>query len=109
MLEQWADWFCDSSERRNPLVSPLRADLRGLPPIYVQAGRVEILYDSIQEFADHAQKQGSDVVLESWEGMNHVFQMFGSDSPQSVEALQRIGQVVDITVRGHKDLETVRS
>ncbi len=60
MLEQWAGWFCDHSQRREPLVSPLWADLRGLPPIYIQAGRSEILYDSIQAFAAHARSQGID-------------------------------------------------
>jgi len=30
MVSQWADWFCDSSQRRNPLISPALADLRGL-------------------------------------------------------------------------------
>ena len=99
MLGQWADWFCDAAERRQPLVSPVRADLRGLPPIYIQAGRAEILYDSIQAFADRAQKQGADVVLQTWEDMNHVFQMFGFDSPQSAEALRMIGQVIDERVR----------
>ena len=99
MLQQWADWFCDAAQRRDPLVSPLRADLSGLPPIYIQAGRAEILYDSIQAFADRAQKQGADVVLETWENMNHVFQMFGLDSPQSAEALQKIAQVIDERVK----------
>ena len=99
MLEQWADWFCDGAERWHPLVSPVRADLSGLPPIYIQAGRAEILYDSIQTFADRAQKQGADVVLQTWEDMNHVFQMFGLDSPQSAEALGMIGQVIDERVR----------
>ena|SRR5208283_39609 len=74
---------------------PVRADLSGLPPIYIQAGRAEILYDSIQAFADHAQKQGADVVPRTWEDMNHVFQLFGFDSPQSAEALRLIGQVID--------------
>jgi len=109
MLEQWRDWYCDSAERRNPLVSPLCADLRGLPPIYLQAGRAEILYDSIQAFADRAQKQGVDVVLETWEDMTHDFQMFGFDAPQSAEALRKIGQVIDVRVRGQKNsMETVR-
>ena len=105
MLVQWADWFCDPVERRNPLVSPLRADLRGLPPIYIQAGRVEILCDSIQAFADRAEKQGGDVVLETWEDMNHVFQMFGPDAPQSAEALRRIGQVIEERVRVKKGVQ----
>jgi epsilon-lactone hydrolase len=108
MLEQWADWFCDAAERRNPLVSPLRADLRGLPPIYIQAGRVEILYDSIRAFADRAQEQRADVVLETWGDMNHDFQMFGLDLPQSAEALRRLGEVIDLRVRGQKKMETLR-
>ena len=108
MLEQWSKWFCDAAESRNPLVSPLRADLRGLPPIYIQAGRAEILYSSIQAFADRARQQGADVVLESWEDMTHVFQMFGLDSPQSAEALRKIGQAIDARVRGQKDREAVR-
>ena len=99
MLQQWADWFCDASERCHPLVSPVRADLSGLPPIYIQAGRAEILYDSIQAFADCAQKEGADVILQSWENMNHVFQIFGLDSPQSAEALRMIGQAIDERVR----------
>ena len=44
----WRDWFCDAVQRRDPLVSPLRADLRGLPPIYIQAGCCEILYDILR-------------------------------------------------------------
>ena len=108
MLTQWADWFCDRSERRNPLVSPIWADLSGLSPIYLQAGRAEILYQSIQAFADRAQKQGADIVLESWQDMNHNFQLFGRDAPQSAEALRRIGRVIDERVPGQKGMETVR-
>ncbi len=106
-LLQWRDWFCEPSQRRDPLVSPLRADLRGLPPLYMQAGREEILYDSIQAFAAHARAQGADVVLESWADMNHDFQIFGFDAPQSAEALRRIGEVVDTRVLGRKNPEFV--
>lgn len=95
MLVTWADWFCRPEQRRDPLVSPINADLSGLPPIYIQAGRAEILYDSIQAFADHARTQGANVVLESWDDMNHDFQMFGHLAPQSVQAFRRIGEVID--------------
>jgi epsilon-lactone hydrolase len=105
-LLQWRDWFCDPAQRRNPLVSPLQADLRGLPPIYVQAGRAEILYDSIQAFVDHARNQGADVFLESWEDMNHVFQIFGPHASQSADALRRVGEVIDVRVRERKEEET---
>jgi epsilon-lactone hydrolase len=100
MLMRWRDWFCDRAQRRNPLVSPVYANLRGLPPIYIQAGRAEILYGTIQAFADRAREQGADVVFESWEDMNHVFQIFGPYVPQSAQALHRLGEVIDLRVRG---------
>jgi len=109
MLEVWADWFCDSAERRNPLISPLYADLRGLPPIYIQAGRAEILYPSIQAFADRAREQNADVVLETWEDLTHDFQLFGLDSPPSADALRRIEQVIELKVLGQKNTETIKS
>lgn len=107
MLDQWTSWFCDSSDGCQPLVSPLRADLRGLSPIYIQAGRSEILFDSIQAFAERARSQGVEIVLESWADMNHVFQMFGPDVPQSAEALRRIGEMIATRVPGEKRTEAV--
>jgi acetyl esterase/lipase len=109
MFQRWADWFCDSIQSRDPLVSLLAADLRGLPPMYIQAGDCEILYGSIQAFADRARSQGAEIVLETWKGMNHVFQMFGPDVSQSAEALRRIEQVIDSRVRGQKEAEAVSS
>ena len=95
MLVKWADWFCSPEQRRDPLVSPIHADLRDLPPIYIQAGGAEVLYPTIAAFADRAQKQGANVVLETWADMNHNFQMFGYRAPQSAQALHRLGEVVD--------------
>lgn len=95
MLLEWADWFCTAEQRNLPLVSPINADLHGLPPIYIQAGRAEILYDSIEAFAAKAREQGADLTLEAWDNMTHVFQMFGYISPQSVAALGRLREVVD--------------
>lgn len=94
MLAHWADWFCDPAQRRDPLVSPMRADLRALPPIYLQAGRCEVLYDSIQSFADVAKAQGANVTLDAWDDMTHDFQLFGPDARQSTEALRRIAEVI---------------
>lgn len=104
MLERWADWFCDPAQRRDPLVSPVLADLRGLPPIYLQAGRGEILYDSIQSFAAVAKRQGVDVTLDAWNDMNHDFQLFGPDAPQSAEALRRIGDAIGSRLRRSQTL-----
>ncbi len=57
MLFDWASWFCDTEQRSCADVSPINADL---PPMYIQAGRAEILYDSIEAFVTEAKRQGAD-------------------------------------------------
>lgn len=94
MTLKWAEWLCKNTDPRNPIVSPINADLRGLPPIYIQAGDAEILYDMIQSFYDKAQTQGANIKLDVWRHMNHDFQAFGDLMPESKEALMRIGQVI---------------
>lgn len=94
MLIRWANWFCQSHARTNPNVSLLRADLRGLPPLYVQAGGSEILIDSILAFVDVAREQGAKLEFDSYPEMNHVFQAFGYDVPQSAEALRKLGYML---------------
>jgi acetyl esterase/lipase len=96
MAMQWSDWFCSPAQRSDPLVSPVLADLKGLPPIYIQAGGAEMLLPRIEEFARRAKQQGADVTLETWPEMNHVFQAFGNDVPQSREALRRIVEVITV-------------
>ena len=107
MLLQWADWFCHPNQRQDPYVSPVYADLRDISPIYIQAGRAEILYDSIAAFASLAKRQGANVVLESWADMNHDFQVFGYEAPQSTEALRCLGEVIDQHVRELKPTPTL--
>lgn len=99
MALTWRDWYCRPEQRSLPLVSPIHANLRGLPPIYIQAGRAEILYDSIAAFAVEAKSQGAAMTLETWPGMNHVFQFFGEDAPQRASALRRIGKILSQSVR----------
>ena len=94
MALRWADWYCSPAERSDPLVSPVNADLTHLPPVYVQAGGAEILLPGIEEFVRRAKQQGADVTLETWPDMNHDFQAFGSEVPQSAEAIRRIGEVI---------------
>ena len=64
MAERWAQWFCHGADPRNPVISPIHADLKGLAPIYVQAGSAEILYDMIRTFADRGHRCGGDGALE---------------------------------------------
>jgi monoterpene epsilon-lactone hydrolase len=96
MLARWAGWFCGADQRCDPLISPACADLRGLPPMYVQAGGCEILYPSIRAFVQEARRQSVDATLDTWEEMNHDFLIFGPDIPQSGDALRRLAAAIDL-------------
>jgi epsilon-lactone hydrolase len=72
----------------DPLVSPLYADLAGLPPLLIQVGDRETVLDDSVMFADKARAAGIDVSLEVWDGMIHVFQMF-----RLTEARQAIASI----------------
>jgi acetyl esterase/lipase len=75
---------------RDPLVSPLYADLGGLPPLLVQVGDRETVLDDSVTLADKARTAGVAVDLQVWDGMIHVFQMFGAELPEAHQAIAAI-------------------
>ena len=69
------NYLGESGDSRDPLVSPLYAELAGLPPLLIQVGdRETVLADSTM-LADKARAAGVEVELQIWDGMIHVFQM----------------------------------
>jgi acetyl esterase/lipase len=62
-------------EYTNPEVSPLYADFRGFPPLFLQVGSTELLRDEATRAADKAFAAGVDVECELWPGAPHVFQL----------------------------------
>ncbi|MHC2257217.1 monoterpene epsilon-lactone hydrolase [Bradyrhizobium embrapense] len=71
---------------RNPLASPLYADLTRLPPLLVQVGDRETVRDDSVDLAARARAAGCEVELQVWDGMIHVFQMF-PEIPHAREAI----------------------
>jgi monoterpene epsilon-lactone hydrolase len=74
----------------DPMLSPLLGKLSGLPPILIQASADEMLYGDAQRYANKARVSGSDVTLQLWPKMVHVFQGFGPDLAEAQDALERI-------------------
>ena len=60
------------------LVSPIFADLAGLPPLLIQAGSHEILLDDATRLATQAAAADVAVTLEVTPGVPHVFQGFAA-------------------------------
>src|SRR5262245_56514447 len=79
----------ENGDFRNPLASPLYADLSGLPPLLIQAGDRETVRDDATMLAEKAKAAGVDTELQVWDGLIHVFQMF-PEIPQAREAVAAI-------------------
>jgi acetyl esterase/lipase len=79
---------------KHPYLSPLFADLHGLPPTLLHVGEDEILFDDSVEFVENACKAGVDAHLVIWPRMWHVFQMFAPFLPEANQSLAQIGAFV---------------
>ncbi|MEO8298310.1 MAG: alpha/beta hydrolase [Burkholderiales bacterium] len=86
------NYLGDRFDPRDPQVSPLFADLHGLPPLLVQAGDCETVLSDTTDFADKARAAGVPVELEVWPDMIHVFQQFPDELVQAREAVASIGR-----------------
>ena len=70
-------------------------DLTGLPPLLIQVGDRETVLDDSVLFADKARAAGVDVDLQVWDGMIHVFQMFGAELPEAHRAIASTAGFLD--------------
>ena len=73
----------------DPLVSPIFADLTGLPPLLVQAGSHEVLLDDATRLATRA--AADDVILDITPQVAHVFQAFSAALDEGDQAFTRAG------------------
>jgi monoterpene epsilon-lactone hydrolase len=90
-LRVFAKRFVREHELRNPLAAPLYADLRGLPPVLVQAGGAETLLDDARRIAARARDAGVDLSLEIERDMIHVWHGFAPFEPRAQQAIERAG------------------
>ncbi|HEY2386951.1 MAG TPA: alpha/beta hydrolase [Candidatus Binatia bacterium] len=86
--------YLGGKDPRTPLAAPLYADLTGLPPLLVQVGEEETLYDDAVRLVERARKSGVDVTLEAWAEMIHVWQLFAPVLPEGREALSAAGRFI---------------
>jgi monoterpene epsilon-lactone hydrolase len=80
--------------RTDPRISPLYADLRGLPPVLIQVGSAETLLDDSVRFAGAAGAAGVAATLEIWPDMIHAWPLWNAKLEAGRQALMRVGQFV---------------
>lgn len=86
--------YAGQRDPADPMLSPLFADLGGLPPMLIHAGGDEVMLDDSRVFAQRAAAAGVDVTLKIFEGMWHVFHASGTGIPEARQAIDEIGVYV---------------
>lgn len=93
-LDRWADAYSGERSTSDPAVSPLFADLAGLPPLLVDVGTAEVLLDDARRLAERARAAGVEVTLTVAEDMVHVWHFFAGAVPEADEAIARVGAFI---------------
>lgn len=86
-----AAMYAGDKPLNHPMISPVFADLTDFPPLFIQSGSHEILQSDAEMLAAKARLAGVDVTLKIWEGMWHVWQIFGGVLPEARKAIREIG------------------
>jgi monoterpene epsilon-lactone hydrolase len=76
------------------LISPIFADLSGLPPLVIQAGTHEVLLDDAIRLARQAATADVQVTLDITPGVPHVFQAYHQILDEAAAALDRAGRLL---------------
>jgi acetyl esterase/lipase len=82
------------------LISPLFADLSGLPPLMIQAGTHEVLLDDAVRLAQRTSTADVEVTLDITPGVPHVFQAYHPILDEAGAALDRAGQFLSAQLAG---------
>ena len=90
-LDRMAAAYLGGADPKTPLASPLFGELDNLPPMLVQVGTAETMYDDSRLYAEKAQAAGVNVTFEPWEDMIHGWHGSAAVLPEAQEAIDSTG------------------
>lgn len=94
VVEALAANFLRGTDAKDPLASPLFADLKGMPPMHIQAGGDEALVGESVRLAGAARLADVDARVEVFPGQLHTFQMAAGWAPEADEAIRKLADWV---------------
>jgi epsilon-lactone hydrolase len=83
-----AHYYLGDTDPRNPLASPLYADLAGLPPLLIHVGADEVLRDDSTRLAERARAASVSVELKIWPVVPHAWQLAPHLIPEARQSLR---------------------
>jgi acetyl esterase/lipase len=92
--------YVGDASPRDPLVSPIYADLSKLPPLLIYVSDTEVLLDDSTRLAERARRCGANVDLRVWSDLPHVWPIFVAFKlPESFQALGEIAEFIQTASR----------
>jgi epsilon-lactone hydrolase len=91
LIQMIGSAYCGPLDPKLPKISPLYGDWRGLPPLLIFAGEIELLRDDGKMCAAAAVRAGVDATYVEGEGMPHIWTLFADRLPEARQALEQIG------------------
>ena len=91
-LVAMAGVYLADADPRSPLAAPVYADLSGLPPLLIQVGGSETLFDDATRLDEKARAAGVETTFEEWEDMIHVWHIFAPMLDEGQAAIQRMAE-----------------
>jgi acetyl esterase/lipase len=85
-------FYMPGGDVRNPLASPLYADIKGLPPMLIHVGADETLLDDSTRLAERARAAGVPVELKIWPAVPHDWHLFRKFVPEGRQSLQEASE-----------------
>ena len=91
-LVSMAGVYLGGADPRSPLAAPMYAELDGLPPLLIQVGASETLFDDAVRLDEKARAAGVETTLEEWDDMIHVWHIFAPILDEGQEAIERMAE-----------------
>jgi acetyl esterase len=91
MMSYWSLYTRDEADRLNPLASPIRADLAGLPPVLIQTAELDVLRDEGLGMGRRLQEAGVATTIETCPGVLHGFMRLSGAVTVARDAIARAG------------------
>lgn len=87
-------WYAGERDPADPMLSPLFADLSGLPPLLVHVGGDEVMLDDSRLLAERARHAGVEVAFRVYEGMWHGHHHAAPEIPEAQAAMHDIAAFI---------------
>ncbi len=102
-LNSWtvfSKYYAGNTEASLPLISPLFGDLRGLPPIFINSGVDDELYEDGEKFYLKAKDAGVNITFRKGFGMVHCYPLLAPMFPEATEAMNEIVNFIKLQFSG---------